>query len=171
MTRRDVMEVAEENELLCPTGHENAIIGLVYTPREGVNLALSREKCIQNMVDRDGMSREDAEKFFDFNFEAYVGKEGPKYVELIDESENSDIPERTSEPVRKSAKIVSQTCARIKKLKAELEKRKSRLMEGMIQVSEVRRWILLHDEEHSRWMSKSFEEFLSILREEDDGGE
>ena len=39
------------------------------------------EKCIQVLVERDGMTREDAEEFFDFNVVgAYVGENTPIFL-------------------------------------------------------------------------------------------
>ena len=59
----------------------DAIIGV--TVREGFPIVVyDREKVIQVYIDRDGMSREDAEEFYSFNTEgAYVGPKTPIYVD------------------------------------------------------------------------------------------
>jgi hypothetical protein len=59
----------------------DAIIGV--TVREGFPVVVyDREKVIQVYIDRDGMSREDAEEFYSFNTEgAYVGPKTPIYVD------------------------------------------------------------------------------------------
>ncbi|MCK5362873.1 MAG: hypothetical protein KAR22_07900 [Gammaproteobacteria bacterium] len=59
----------------------HAIIGV--TVREGFPVVVyDREKVIQVYIDRDGMSREDAEEFYEFNVDgAYVGPKTPIYVD------------------------------------------------------------------------------------------
>jgi len=59
----------------------DAVIGVTW--REGLPVVVyDREKVIQVYIDRDGMSREDAEEFYEFNVEgAYVGPQTPVYVD------------------------------------------------------------------------------------------
>jgi hypothetical protein len=59
----------------------NAVIGVTW--REGLPVVVyDRSKVIQVYIDRDGMSREDAEEFYSFNVDgAYVGPKTPIFVD------------------------------------------------------------------------------------------
>ena len=59
---------------LYPTGFESAIVGI-----KGKRFILSREKILKVLM-RDGMTREEAREYHDFNIEgAYMGKYTPIY--------------------------------------------------------------------------------------------
>ncbi len=71
-------------------GFNVAIIGTasVWNGNERVDvLVYDVEKMVETLIDRDGMSGEDAIEYIDFNIEnAYIGKDTPVIVwEYIDE--------------------------------------------------------------------------------------
>jgi hypothetical protein len=74
-------------EILLADGFEEAFMGLAS--RFGFNqpvAAYDYEKCIDILVTRDGMDREEAEEYFDFNvIGAWVGELPPIFVTLKDE--------------------------------------------------------------------------------------
>jgi hypothetical protein len=78
-----VLEQYPDEELLSADGFENAVMGVYYERENGVyKLVYSRARCIQILMQRDGMTYEEAEEFFDFNVEgAYMGEKTPIYVD------------------------------------------------------------------------------------------
>ena len=81
-----------DEELLLADGFDDALIGYVdaWLPVSGGgatrgNAALyDREKCIDILVKRDGMTWEEAEEFFDFNVAgAYVGEKTPVFASIL----------------------------------------------------------------------------------------
>jgi hypothetical protein len=71
-------------------GFDSAIIGTasVWNGNERVDvLVYDVEKMVETLIDRDGMSGEDAIEYIDFNIEnAYIGKDTPVIVwSYIDE--------------------------------------------------------------------------------------
>lgn len=66
-------------EALLADGFEDAYIGFV-----GPGIAVYRRaKCIEILMERDGMTRDQAEEFFSFNTEgAHVGEFTPFYLSL-----------------------------------------------------------------------------------------
>ena len=79
-----------EEELLQAEGLDSALIGVadVFTKEGGMEtvLAYDRDLCISSFM-RDGMSREEAIEYFDFNVAgAYMGPKTPVYISrVIDE--------------------------------------------------------------------------------------
>ena len=65
-------------------GFDSAIIGTasVWNGNERVDvLVYDVEKMVETLIDRDGMSGEDAIEYIDFNIEnAYIGKDTPVIV-------------------------------------------------------------------------------------------
>jgi hypothetical protein len=74
--------LAEINpEMLLADGLEDALIGVTSNHHHSQVAVYSHEKCIKILMDRDGMSEEEAEEFFQFNtLGAYVGQHGPLFV-------------------------------------------------------------------------------------------
>jgi len=71
-------------------GFDSAIVGTasVWNGNERVDvLVYDVEKMVETLIDRDGMSGEDAIEYIDFNIEnAYIGKDTPVIVwSYIDE--------------------------------------------------------------------------------------
>jgi hypothetical protein len=74
--------LAEINpEMLLADGLEAALIGVTANHHHPQVAVYSFEKCVQILIDRDGMSEEEAEEFLHFNtLGAYVGQHGPLFV-------------------------------------------------------------------------------------------
>jgi hypothetical protein len=68
--------------MLQAEGFEDCIIGVAHRACNEPVLAYDRSKCIQKLMDRDGMEREEAEEFFEFNtLGAWVGERTPIFIE------------------------------------------------------------------------------------------
>lgn len=68
-------------EALKADGFDAAIIGVGAVARDKEILVYDSNKCIQILMDRDGMSYDDACEFFDFNVRsAYMGQGTPMFV-------------------------------------------------------------------------------------------
>jgi len=84
MTRDEAEEILanlEEPECLFMDGFDDAIIGVGQQYTNEVLVVYDRNKCIEILVERDGMTYEDAEEFFSFNSDcAWVGKKTPMIV-------------------------------------------------------------------------------------------
>ena len=81
-------EVGErfEEPLLYPTDLKEAVIGIVEHFTFGHPLILmDRERCLDIMCNRDGMSREDAEEHFEFNVIGSFMEGVPAFATLIDD--------------------------------------------------------------------------------------
>jgi hypothetical protein len=62
-------------------GFDTAIIGIAEVPGQGVLLAYSEEAILKTLVERDGMTEDDAEEYYTFNIlGAYVGPGQPIIV-------------------------------------------------------------------------------------------
>jgi hypothetical protein len=96
--RQRVVDLCGDKKLLFCDGLDEALVGYVdgwfsKDSREPgcsqIPVAMyDREKCIQVLVDRDGMSYEEAAEFFDFNTTgAYVGPKTPVFVSYPEEDE------------------------------------------------------------------------------------
>ena len=87
LRHEQALELLQEanDEALTADGFEEALIG--YVERFGQNsIALyNRERCIEILMERDGMDREGAEEFFEFNtIGAWVGENTPAYATLAE---------------------------------------------------------------------------------------
>ena len=83
MTKLEIiLEQYSDEEFLSADGFDNALIGVAYDKTTSVSrLVYSRSKCLDILMERDGMNFEEAEEFFDFNVEgAYVGEKTPIWV-------------------------------------------------------------------------------------------
>jgi|TARA_R110001632_G_scaffold43679_2_gene110854 hypothetical protein len=73
-------EVWEEG-LLTADGFEDAFVGVGRQFTKPVAV-YDREKCIEVLVARDGMSMDEAEEYFEYNVQgAYVGEDTPIFME------------------------------------------------------------------------------------------
>lgn len=71
-------------EALYPTDLKGAIIGVVERFGMQPLILLDREKCIEIFMNRDGMTEEEAEEFFEFNtIGAWMGDGTPCFATLI----------------------------------------------------------------------------------------
>lgn len=75
--------VADELKIFTADGFDEALIGSAFIHELGQPVAVyDRSKCIDVLVERDGMSYEDAEEFFEYNVAgACFGPGTPIYVE------------------------------------------------------------------------------------------
>jgi len=79
MTRDEIAEI-NPDALFCD-GFDDAILGLAERPNLGPVAAYSIETMLQIMVERDGMTYEEAYEYFDFNIRcAWVGDNTPIYI-------------------------------------------------------------------------------------------
>lgn len=75
--RQEFLEMYPDQTFMFADGFDEAILG-VYNDR----LVYSRTKCIEILVNVDGMSYDEANEYFDFNVEcAYVGEQTPIWVD------------------------------------------------------------------------------------------
>jgi hypothetical protein len=79
----EIIEFYSDEKLLSADGFEDCLLGVAYNKFTGTyNLVYSRSKCINLLVERDKMTFEEAEEFFDFNVEgSYMGKKTPIWVD------------------------------------------------------------------------------------------
>lgn len=77
-----------DEEILCADGFDDAIVGYALRCGQPVLAVYDQRKCIEILMQRDGMTREDAEEFFDFNvIGAWVGDRTPLFLYRLDEGE------------------------------------------------------------------------------------
>lgn len=87
LTREEVLEVLEEHEAMTADGFDEALVG--YAERFGMGpIALyDRQKYIEILMRRDGMTEEGAEEFFEVNvIGAWVGEGTPAFATFIEGS-------------------------------------------------------------------------------------
>ena len=81
-----VADMLPDVDLLQADGFDDAIIGYaeVWTGQGcGIVMAYDRDKCIDVLMERDGMGREEAVEYFEFNVAgAYVGEMTPCFVTM-----------------------------------------------------------------------------------------
>jgi hypothetical protein len=80
---RDLISEWNE-EALMADGFDEAILGI--SQRVGMEdvVAYDRDKCISVLMDRDGMSQEDAVEYFEFNVAgAYLGENTPVFISMF----------------------------------------------------------------------------------------
>jgi len=75
-------DLAEQNpDALLADGLEAALVGYTVNHHHPVVAVYDIDKCIDVLVERDGMTPEGADEFLSFNtIGAYVGENGPLYV-------------------------------------------------------------------------------------------
>ena len=79
MTREALAEIDEE--ILMADGFDEALIGYAQRCGQPALAVYDRNKCIDVLVERDGMSYEEAEEFFEFNVVgAWVGERTPLFL-------------------------------------------------------------------------------------------
>lgn len=85
MNTKELLEdLAELNpEALTADGFEDAIIGYTVSTIHPHVVVYDAEKCIDILVERDGMTYEDADEFLSFNtLCCYVGENTPLFVRM-----------------------------------------------------------------------------------------
>lgn len=78
--------LAEHNsEALLADGFEDALIGVADVFNRPPLAVYNRDKCLDILMNRDGMTDEEAEEFFTYNVSgSWVGEHTPIYVTLWD---------------------------------------------------------------------------------------
>lgn len=87
MTKSDIENhIGEINpDALLADGFEDAYIGIASQFTKSL-ACYDRGKCIAILMTRDGMDRDEAEEYFDFNCAgAYVGENTPVFLERVNE--------------------------------------------------------------------------------------
>jgi hypothetical protein len=81
------LTIQEQNpEALTADGFDDAIIGLAYRAGSEPLVAYSTSQCIQVLMDRDGMTYDEAVEYFNFNVvDAYMGEGTPIFIRQKDE--------------------------------------------------------------------------------------
>jgi hypothetical protein len=68
---------------LLANGFEPALIGYTLNDHHPHVAVYDYDKCVAVLVERDGMTEEEAEEFLSFNtLSAYVGENGPLFMRL-----------------------------------------------------------------------------------------
>lgn len=68
-------------DALLADGLEDALVGYTVNHHHPVVAVYDIDKCINVLVERDGMTHEGADEFLSFNtLDAYVGENGPLFV-------------------------------------------------------------------------------------------
>jgi len=81
----DIIEIeGEDNEILLADGFEDAYMGIARQFTKTPLAIYDRNKCIDILVNRDGMSEEEAEEYFQYNVEgAWVGENTPMFLQPL----------------------------------------------------------------------------------------
>ena len=81
----DIIEIeGEDNEILLADGFEDAYMGLARQFTKTPLAIYDRNKCIDILVNRDGMSEEEAEEYFQYNVEgAWAGENTPMFLQPL----------------------------------------------------------------------------------------
>lgn len=74
--------INDDEEVLLADGFEDAFVGVARQFNKPMAI-YDRRLCIEILMNRDGMSEDEAEEFFSFNVEgAWVGDNTPAFLEL-----------------------------------------------------------------------------------------
>jgi len=86
MTKEEIIDSiieieGEDNEILLADGFEDAYMGIARQFTKNPLALYDRNKCIDILVNRDGMSDEEAEEYFQYNVEgSWVGENTPMFL-------------------------------------------------------------------------------------------
>jgi len=73
--------MSDDDDLMTADGFDAAMIGVGSRCGQPDLVVYDIEQCIQILMNRDGMDRETAQEYFDFNVEgAWVGERTPMWV-------------------------------------------------------------------------------------------
>jgi len=77
-----ICEDYPDESFLQADGFDDALLGVVSDFNAELRLAYSKAKCITILVERDGMTDEEALEHFDYNVQgAYVGEKTPVWID------------------------------------------------------------------------------------------
>jgi len=80
--REDLAEL--DPDLLLADGWDAQIIGTAHSPGRKLLVVYDGDAIVNVMINRDGMSPEEAEEFFDYNIEgAWMGTNTPVFVRRL----------------------------------------------------------------------------------------
>ena len=84
-----MIELKEINpEALLADGFEDAYIGVCEVFNRPPLAAYDRDKCIEILMERDGMDSDEAEEYFNFNVSgSWVGENTPVYISLSEKGD------------------------------------------------------------------------------------
>ena len=83
MTKNDLWESIESNELMTMDGYDDCIVGIGYRYGSEPYVVYDTNKIIDKLM-KDGMSYHEATEFHEFNQScAYVGPNTPGFIELF----------------------------------------------------------------------------------------
>ena len=102
MTPGEVVEhlAAMDADVITADGFEDALIGYAQQFNK-VTALYDREKCIEILMARDGMTRDGAEEFFEFNVVgAWMGESTPTYATILRRSTTGDRRSRVPASLR-----------------------------------------------------------------------
>ena len=89
MSKNEIREwLGEINpETLLADGFEDAFIGIAWQFNKAL-ACYDRRKCVNILMDRDGMSEDEADEYFEFNVTgAYMGEYTPVFLVAVDREE------------------------------------------------------------------------------------
>ena len=87
MDREEAIDELTEAEALLADGFEDALIGVSYRFGQNPIALYDQDRCIEILMQRDGMEYDEAIEFFQFNIiGAWVGEGTPAFCRLIDRS-------------------------------------------------------------------------------------
>lgn len=87
MTLDDFRETMSEvnPDALLADGLEPAIIGYTLNHHSEHVVVYDYDKCVATLVERDGMTPEEADEYLGFNtLGAYVGPQGPVFIKVVE---------------------------------------------------------------------------------------
>jgi len=87
MDRDQIEERLADADAYLADGYEEAFIGIVNMFDRGPVALYDREKCIDILMERDGMTWNEAEDFFQYNtLGAWMGEGTPAFATLTEEA-------------------------------------------------------------------------------------
>lgn len=87
MTRDEIIKLVDEDTLIAD-GFDDAIAGVVFEPKR---VLYDTTKVVKILMERHGMSGDEAEEYFEFNVEcAYMGPKTPVFAAVTRWSDDDD---------------------------------------------------------------------------------
>lgn len=85
--RLDELVVEQDIEVIIADGFDDALIGVteIFCHKDSchkTHAVYSRQKCIESLMDNDGMDESEASEYFDFNVQGAIIKGGPIFIDL-----------------------------------------------------------------------------------------
>lgn len=83
--RESIMQNYDGEELLFADGFDDAIVGIQHaTAGHMACIVYDYNKCIEILVERDGMSEESALEHMEYNVTGgYVGEQTPSFIDIV----------------------------------------------------------------------------------------